>query len=667
MVSGREAYTRARRRAAARRDATRRVALRERGPTPLFEIPFEIGAWSLAQELGGAYPRAPRHGALVTIKLSLAAQSASLPRLSPGATTSAFGLRCGHPRFGPATALLIFSALSAACGSSVQAPSDDDGGTGGTPSSTSSSVGSGGAGGESPEDDPFEPAPGGVRRLLPQQIVNSVELVFGGAAAQTVEDIPTVEPLHGFASIGAAEIAVNATDVGEFERIATNAAAAAVADPDRLIELSPCIGDADPTEECYADAARDIGLLAWRRPLDEDEVERLAAIGRAGAAWSVDTQVGVPFEQGLKYELMAMIQSPSFLYMVEVGTPDPEDPAKRILNGYELATRISFFIQGRTPSANLLASAESGQLDTPDGIRQATRELLESDRAKDALDAFYAELFYLDDLSNISKDPEQYPDFDGSLAASMREETRLFMRDLVWDRDADAREMFTSASTFVDPELAALYGVDAPASGWERRDLPASQQRVGLLGHASFLARFAHPGATSPTRRGHYLNARFLCDEVPPPPPGVTPGFPDDPGNPETMREKLARHASDPACSGCHMVMDPLGLSFEHFDAIGAYRDQDGGLDVDVTGQSEGLGSFSGPRELGQLIADDDRTPRCVVQNFVRSSLGHYDNSGERFAVRDLGEAFAEDGYKIRELMVELTASPLFRYVGDPK
>lgn len=540
-----------------------------------------------------------------------------------------------------------------------------------------SAAASTGAGGEGPADDPFEPGPGGVRRLLPAELQRSVEVVLGAAAGEAVVDAPVIEPLHGFASIGAAEVAMSPADVGRIERIATDAASATLDDPTHLIAIAPCAGEDEPDDGCWADVARDVGLLAWRRPLEQVEIDRLVAVAGAGAAWSVEQGVGVRFEQGLKYELMAMLQSPNFLYLVEVGTPDPEDPSRRVLSPYELAARISFFIQGRTPERGFLQDVALGILDTPEGVRQATRQLLKSRHAHAKLDAFFDELLFLDDLANISKEPEAFPEFDAGLAASMKEETRHFMRDLVWERDADLREMFTSQTTFVDRDLARLYGVEDQllvdgaigddGDGFRRVVLPPEQERAGILGQASFLARFSHPGVTSPTRRGNYVTSRFLCDEVPPPPPGVVPVLPEDPGEPETLREKLARHATDPTCASCHTAMDPIGLAFEHFDPIGKYREQDRGLDLDVTGDVVGLGAFSGPRELGQRIADDDRMPDCIVASFVRSSLGHIEEGPERYALRDLSERFVDGGYRVQDLLIELTASPLFRYVGAPK
>lgn len=563
--------------------------------------------------------------------------------------------------------LVAASLLVSACGSDVQrAEPTGSGGGGDTSSSTGALGGGGGSGGGDVEDD-FTPAPGGMRRLLPRHVVGSIEVLLGPAVASQVEGVPEVPQLHGFAAIGAAEIALGATDVSQLEQVATLAASAAVADRGRLGQIAPCVLEPAPNRACYDEVASAVGRLAWRRPLDADERARLVALGDAGHAWAVRGGLADPFGAGLQYELMALLQSPSFLYLVEIGEPDPDVPERRRLSPHELAARLSFFLLGRTPDEALLDAADAGELDTDAGVRAVASTLLGRPEARAALDAFYAELLYLDDLANLSKDPALYPEFDGELTASMRGETLAFLRDLVWERDADAREIFTADQTFVDGNLALLYGVEPPAEGTAKVTLPPGQERSGLLGHASFLTRFAHPGLTSPTRRGNLIAARFLCDEVPPPPPGVNPTLPEDPGVPETMRDKLERHQEDPTCASCHLYMDPIGLALEHFDSIGEWRPSDRGMAIDTAGAIEGLGAFSGPRELGQRLAEDERTARCMVKNFLRASLGHLETDGERWEVRRLADGFAEDGHHLQDLMIELVASPAFKWVGDPK
>ena len=123
----------------------------------------------------------------------------------------------------------------------------------------------------------------------------------------------------------------------------------------------------------------------------------------------------------------------------------------------------------------------------------------------------------------------------------------------------------------------------------------------------------------------------------------------------------------DPSCASCHMYVDPIGLSLEHFDAIGAYRETDRGLEITTADEVEDLGAFSGPRELGQRLLEDERSARCVVKNFLRASLGHIETAGERYELRDLSDQFASDGHHVQDLLVELCASRMFRFVSEAK
>jgi hypothetical protein len=238
---------------------------------------------------------------------------------------------------------------------------------------------------------------------------------------------------------------------------------------------------------------------------------------------------------------------------------------------------------------------------------------------------------------------------------------------VVWNRDADARELFSADYTFVDQDLAALYGVGGPAgAGFAKVNLPAEQKRAGILGQASFLSHGAHDKETSPTRRGNFVREAILCDPVPPPPPSVTPVLPTG-GEPMTVKQKLQQHMQDPTCKNCHGLMDPVGFALENFDAIGQYRTTDQGLPIDTVAQVDDLGMFTSAAELATLLAQDKRTSNCVVEKLYRQSMGHLETAGEQPAIDDLRKAFAGKGHSIRSLLVELSASPAFRLVGDPK
>ncbi len=512
-------------------------------------------------------------------------------------------------------------------------------------------------------DEPaFKPAPGGLRRLMIHQYVGSVRFLLGDAAA-TAAAPPEDHSLYGFDAIGAAELSLPDADVELLETSARAIALAAVAEPTALSEHVPCVLKADAGATCYTALAEDLGRLAWRRTLTPPEVAQLVAIAEQARAWDGE------FTTGLQYELMALLQSPYFLYIVEVGEPSADDPARRDLTDTEFAARMSFFLLGRTPDAALLTTAEAGGLATTAQIEEAARSMLARPEARDTLAAFYSELLLLRDVPGVLKNPELFPQFTPALAEAMVKETLLLIDDLVWKTDSDIHALFNADYTFVNTSLAALYGVQGPPGpGFIQTTLPAEQGRAGLLGHASFLARFAHPAETSPTRRGLFLRSRILCESVPPPPPGVDTSLPpEDPDKVQTMKERLTVHMEDPNCNSCHSLMDPIGLALENFDAIGMFRTLDSGLPIDASGSIADLGEFAGSRALADLLASDERTAACVIKNFVRGTLGHLERSGERPVLDDLYEGFADNGFRVQELLVKLAASPIFRSVGDPK
>jgi len=507
-----------------------------------------------------------------------------------------------------------------------------------------------------------DPAPGGVRRLTPSQLRYSMEYLLGAEAALLVPEPDNTPQLRGFESIAAAELSYSSSEVDGWESAATRIADAALDDLSGLARFAPCVNSA-PTAACYEDVAARFGRVAWRRSLDDAEKARLVAIANAAQAWGEGD-----FDTGLRYELMAILQSPNFLYQVEVGEPHPTRELVRVLTQQELASRMSLFLLHRTPDLELLDAADRGELESDEQIRAAARAMLTQPEARRALDRFYGELFAIDSLGNVNRTAALFPEWGAELARSMQEETLRFIGDIVFDRDADARELFTSQSTFVDARLADFYGVVAPSAGWSEVTLPESQGRLGILGKPAFLARYAQPSFTSPTRRGRFVWEKFLCDQIPDPPPGVDITVPpEEEGKPQTMREKLEIHMEEPSCASCHQKVDPIGLAMEHFDAIGKYRADDRGLPLDTAGEYSDFGSFAGAADLGLILAEDERATTCFVKNFVRGSMGHLETRGEKEEIEALAERFAADGYSLRGLMVELVTSPAFRTVGELK
>jgi hypothetical protein len=523
-----------------------------------------------------------------------------------------------------------------------------------------SSAGVGGST-EIPLEERLTPAPGGARRLLARQYIASVRSVLGEAAASAASP-PTDLALHGFSSIGASELAMSAPDVEAYEASARAIANAVTSDLPTLAALLPCTPASPADGACFATFAGAVGRRLWRRSLEPSEIGAVSGIALA-AGKTYDS-----VEKALKYALIALLESPEFLYLVEVGEEDVTTPGRRKLTPLELATRIAFFLGDAPPDEALLDSAEKGELDEEEGVRSAAKALLERPEAKTALGAFYDEVFRFGLVDVTVKNAELYPEWTPELRASIHASVRAFLEDLVWSENADARTMLTASHAFVDSNLAPLYGVSVPAeAGLVKLTLPAEQQRMGLLGSAAFLSVFSHAAMSSPTKRGVFIRRTLLCDSVPPPPPAVVPQLPEDPTGSLTAKELLAQHMKDDNCRACHGMFDSLGWSLDQFDAIGKYRTLDKGKPIDTSGDSPNVGTFDGPKELAELLVENYQVPDCMVRNLYRNSMGHLETKGEEPAIDDLHRRFEDGGFKVQELLVELVASPAFRLVGDPK
>jgi Protein of unknown function (DUF1592)/Protein of unknown function (DUF1588)/Protein of unknown function (DUF1585) len=361
--------------------------------------------------------------------------------------------------------------------------------------------------------------------------------------------------------------------------------------------------------------------------------------------------------------MAAMLHSPHFVYQVELGVPQATTPASRRLTGYEMATRMSFFLLDTTPPPELLDQAEAGALDTAEGVRAAAHDLLERPEARDALRGYYDELFKLRHLGSLPKDAGTFPAFTQSLAESMREETLLLIDELVWDTDSDFRGFFDADHTWVNPELATFYGVLAPSpDGFAPATLPSEQKRGGYFGHASFLATQAHATGTSPTLRGKFVRERMLCQNIPAPPAGVITVLPSD-EDAKTMREKLKMHQENPSCAGCHKLMDNVGLGLESYDGVGAYRTTENGEIIDPVSDLDGV-TFDSAASLGQALREHPDVPGCIVRNLYRHASGHVETEAEEAALLGVEQAFEKSGYRLREALVEIVASDSFRAAG---
>ncbi len=522
-----------------------------------------------------------------------------------------------------------------------------------------------GEGGGSEVAKQTEPAPGGVRRLLSRQYVSSVRLIFGDASAAAA--VPPADlRVQRLASIGAATLAIPIAAVEQYDRSAEAIGRAFAEDADGLALRWPCSTGA-LERSCFEDFVSSAGRLAWRRPLRANEVAGIVDIAM-DALTAYQSAPGDPFVEGVQFAVSTLLNAPEFLYIIELGEDDADDPKKRSLTQTELVTRLSFFLTDTTPDGALLDMAEASELATDESVRGLAAKLVERPAAKKALTAFFDEAYQLDRLPTVSKNIEAYPLWDEKVAAAMHEATLLFINDVIWG--GDSRELMNADFAYVNDITAPFYGMTATGSDLKRVAMPARQPRRGLLGQAGILAIFSAAARSSPTKRGVFIQTALQCLTVPPPPPDVVPEFPEpDPNDPKTAKETLLEvHMEEPSCAGCHALFDPIGLAFESFDGVGMFRKKyDNGLTIDPTGEQSGLGAFEDAGEVADLLAKEVNTSRCLALNVFRNSMGHVETDGEEAALSAIDEAFATADFRIQDLLVEIVASPAFRLVGEPK
>jgi hypothetical protein len=368
------------------------------------------------------------------------------------------------------------------------------------------------------------------------------------------------------------------------------------------------------------------------------------------------------FHQGLEFAVAAILQSPSFLFRVELGEPDATDATRVKYSGYELASRLSYALWNTTPDEVLLAAAASGEL-SASGLQSQAARLLGDARAARALDNFHTERLGLSELAGLNKDPKLIGELTDGLRGAMRDDVLRTFAELTAKPGQDFLQVFDSRVAYMNPELAALYGSKVSSSALTRVELPSDAPRLGLLGKPAFLALASHNVDTSPTLRGKYIRERVLCESIPAPPANVVPVLGEPDPNAPTMRDRLRAHATDPSCSGCHKQMDPLGLSLEHFDAVGRYRATDNGHALDTTGELDGK-RFDGAVELSRLLRSDPRTAECLVRQAYRYMLGHVEASGEEPEIERLLASFVSSGHDLTALFRGLSTSDAFRYAA---
>jgi len=503
--------------------------------------------------------------------------------------------------------------------------------------------------GEEPEATLPEPV---LRRLTEQQYLNSIADLLDPELVMPTSLEPD-ESSDGLLSIGAGRSALSPLGVENYEAAAFSLAEQAMEPGPLRDALIPCTPAGFSDDACARQALEPLATQAWRRPIEAAELNALVDI-----AADAGTTLG-DFYDGMELSLGALLQSPYFLYRVELGEVD--DDGIRRYSDYEMASRLSYFLWNTSPDAHLLEAAAAGALSEPDDIAAEVDRMLADERARDGFRNLVDEMLELFDLETLIKDPVAFPAMRSEIGASAREETLASAEALVFDRDEDFRNWLTTRETYVDINLAMLYAVPAPdLEGFAATTLPKKGPRRGLLGHASILALHAHPVSTSATRRGLFIRETLLCQHIPPPPADVDTSIPEPSPDALTLRDRVATHLEEPFCANCHLAMDPMGLALENFDGIGMYRETENGETIDPSGDLDGV-PFNTPIELGEVLRENPNFTACMADTVYAYAAGHRPELGELDYAHWLHLRFREEGYSMKALLRAVATSETFR------
>lgn len=523
----------------------------------------------------------------------------------------------------------------------------------GTPDAASGASGIGGGG-----FVPANTAPGAapVRRLTHAEFDNTVADLLNDTSA----------PASAFAADVAQDgFTNNASGQSVSPALAEQYMAAAEAlsrtATQDLVGLLGCDPVALGEQTCVEQFVRDFGKRAWRRPLTAAEQARLLGVFTSARAEH-------PLDVSVQLVLQVLLQSPQFIYLLEPARPGSTAGSVAPLDSWQLATRLSYFLLGSMPDAELFSEAEAGALTTAEQVAAQARRLLQLPRARERIGLFFTEWLQLRHVDRMQKDPALFPDYSLELGPQLKRQVQLFAQSVILDDGGDAQDLLTASHTFMSPELAPLYGVAAPApAGFSRVELDPTR-RAGLLTHVGILASLAKSNQTDPVHRGKFVRERLLCQTVPPPPvnanitpPAVSPDA--------TTRDRFAQHRADIACAGCHTLMDPIGLGFEHYDALGQWRDTENGFPIDATGDvlgSDVEGPFDGAIELVNKLATSRQVMDCLVQTWFRFAHGRSATEADAGNLAVLSAGFAANAFKLSELLVAVTQTHAFRYQLGP-
>jgi hypothetical protein len=500
------------------------------------------------------------------------------------------------------------------------------------------------------------PQPGHVpmRRLTRSQYNNTIHDLLG-IAGDPAGEFGVDEEEGGFAANNTAPL--EDLQIEKYQQTANDLAEKAVANLASLMRCPPGAAEA----ACVDQFVRGFGRRAYRRPLTDAEADRYKALFDTG-------RMGGDLASGASLVVSAMLQSPNFLYRIELGDPASANKDGVALTPWEVGTRLSFFLTNSTPDDALLDAAAAGKLKTPEGIAAEAQRLLGSEKSRDTLISFYEQWLQVDDLLTVEKDAKVYPEYTPVVRAAMHDEILEFVDQVTRLGDGKLATLLTTNTSYFRGPLYPIYGmgVGSAAGGsiLKKIDLPADQ-RAGIFTLSGLMTKHGHADQSSPVGRGYLISSRVLCQVPPPPPPGVDNNVPPIDPNVST-RVRFEKHRTKPECASCHALMDPLGVSFEIYDGVGRYRTMDGTKPVDAASELKGTKASDGPTknavDLMHKLATAEETQACFAKQMFRYAFGR-DESAHPADMQILadGQAALVKTGRIPDLMIAIASAPGFR------
>lgn len=417
-------------------------------------------------------------------------------------------------------------------------------------------------------------------------------------------------------------------------------------------QIFTCRPSRDRDEEpCARKIITSLARRAYRRPVAEADIRPLLAIYSEGRAER-------DFDAGIERALEALLSSPKFLIRVE---REAKQGGAYALNDLELASRLSFFLWKSIPDDELLDLAALGKLKDPDTLARRVRLMLADRRATRFMNDFVGQWLEIRNIHSLEPDVNLFAEFDDTLRKAMTRETELFFESQV-RADRPIQELLRANYTFLNEQLARHYGVGNIYGSHFRRVTWADDRRHGLLGHASILMTTSYADRTSVVLRGKWVLENLLGAPPPPPPPNVPPLKANDRSKPTSLRERMEQHRNNPVCASCHARMDPLGFAMEHFDAIGQWRDTDGGAAINSTIALSNA-TIDSPRAFREALLGegDNAFLRTVTEKLLTYALGRGVTYADAPTVRQLIRDLTRDDYRWSSLVLGIVKSRPFQ------